>query len=278
MDHVEINNLLPLKALDRLDADEARAVDAHLATGCDECARELASFNDALAAMAIAEAGDGPSDRIWSRLQSRLDEPLRRSQREPADRQRFAMLGYAAAAAIAAILINSILLTSRLRRLTSDTSDEITALTARVVTVQRDLDTTGEKLAALQVRIAQTTDLTLASLGADARVAHLNGLPPAPSASATVALNRAQGVAMLHVNGLPPAPDDRIYEVWWIGAKQGPLKAGLFEPISQGATIVALDLPPPNEVVLASAITLEPAGGVEKPTGAMYLKGDFVRP
>jgi hypothetical protein len=51
----------------------------------------------------------------------------------------------------------------------------------------------------------------------------------------------------------------------------------LFEPLSSGATIVSLDLPPPGEVVLASAITLEPRGGVEKPSGAMYLKGDFPR-
>jgi anti-sigma-K factor RskA len=82
---------------------------------------------------------------------------------------------------------------------------------------------------------------------------------------------------MLEVSGLPPTPDDKEYEVWWIGAKQGPLRAGLFEPLSSGATIVSLDLPPPGEVVLASAITLEPRGGVEKPSGAMYLKGDFPR-
>jgi hypothetical protein len=49
----------------------------------------------------------------------------------------------------------------------------------------------------------------------------------------------------------------------------------LFEPANQGATIVSLDLPPPGEVVLASAVTLEPLGGVDKPSGAMYLKGDF---
>ncbi len=82
---------------------------------------------------------------------------------------------------------------------------------------------------------------------------------------------------MLEVNGLPPTPDDKEYEVWWIGEKQGPLRAGLFEPSSTGATIVSLDLPPPGEVVLASAITLEPRGGVEKPSGVMYLKGDFPR-
>jgi anti-sigma-K factor RskA len=285
MDHAAIRDLLPLKALDRLEGDEARAVDEHLAAGCDECQRELASFNEALAAMALAEAGDGPADRVWNNLQSRLDAAGRpdarivdRPQREPARRQRFAMLGSAAAAALIAIVVSSILFTARMRRLTSDTSDEIAALTARLIVVQRDLDTTGDKLAALQTRIEQTTDLTLASLGADARVAHLNGLAPAVTAAGTVAISRAQGTAILHVSGLPPVPDGSEYEVWWIGKNRGPLKAGLFEPSSQGGTIVALDLPPPNETVLASAVTLEPRGGVEQPTGAMYLKGDFPHP
>ena len=282
MDHAEIKTLIPLKALARLDGDEARAVDEHLASGCDECERELASFNEALAAMAMAEAGgEGPPDRIWKRLQARLDadRPPRRiegrSMRESSRGRGFAIFGAAAAAAVVAVVVSSVLFDSRLRSVTSDTPNEIAALTARVVEVQRNLDTTGDQLAALEAKVAQSTDLTLASLGPDARVVRLAGLPAAPSATGTVALSHSQGTAMLEVTGLPPTPDDKEYEVWWIGEKQGPLRAGLFEPSSHGATIVALDLPPPGEVVLASAITLEPQGGVEKPSGAMYLKGDF---
>ena len=284
MDHAEIKDLIPLKALSRLDGDEARAVDEHLAVGCDECERELASFAEALAAMAMVESGgDGPSDRIWSRLQARLDEdrPPRRLEdrpvRESSRGRGFAMLGSAAAAAVVAIAVSYALFNSRVSNVTSDTSNEIASLTAKVIEIQRSLDATGDQLAALQARVAQTTDLTLASLGPDARVVRLAGLPAAPSANGTVALSNSQGTAMLEVNGLPPTPDDKEYEVWWIGEKQGPLRAGLFQPSSNGATIVSLDLPPPGEVVLASAITLEPVGGVEKPTGAMYLKGDFPR-
>jgi hypothetical protein len=187
------------------------------------------------------------------------------------------MLGSAAAAAVVAIVVSAIFFNSRLRTITADTSNEIAALTTRVIEVQRNLDSTGDQLAALQAKVAQSTDLTLASLGPDARLVRLTGLPAAPSATGSVALNAAQGTAMLEVSGLPPAPEDKQYEVWWIGEKQGPLKAGLFDPSSHGATIVSLDLPPPGEVVLASAITLEPRGGVEKPSGAMYLKGDFQR-
>src|ERR1700722_4662240 len=282
MDHAEIKDLIPLKALSRLDGDEARAVDDHLAARCDECERELASFNEALAAMAMVEGGDDiPADRIWSRLQARLDAnrpPQRiedRSARESSRGRGFAILGSAVAAAIVAIVVSYAFLNSRMRSNTSETSNEIAALTAKVIELERNVDTTGDQLAALQARVAQTTDLTLASLGPDSRVIRLAGLPASPSATGSVALNRTEGTAMLEVSGLPPTPDDKVYEVWWIGEKQGPLKAGLFEPSSHGATIVSLDLPPPGEVVLASAITLEPSSGVEKPTGAMYMKGDF---
>jgi len=283
VDHAEIKELIPLKALSRLEGDEARAVDDHLAARCDECERELASFNEALAAMAMVEGGDDvPNDRIWSRLRAHLDasRPAQkieeRSARGSSRGRGFAILGSAVAAAVVAIVVSYAFLNSRLGSNTSETSNEI-ALTAKVIELERNLDTTGDQLAALQARVAQTTDLTLASLGPDARVAHLAGLAASPSANGTVALNHSQGTAMLEVNGLPPTPDDKQYEVWWIGEKLGPLRAGIFEPLSHGATIVALDLPPPGEVVLASAITLEPRGGVDKPSGAMYLKGDFPR-
>ncbi len=50
-------------------------------------------------------------------------------------------------------------------------------LRRRVIEVQRNLDTTGDQLAALEAKVAQSTDLTLASLGPDARVVHLAPLP-----------------------------------------------------------------------------------------------------
>lgn len=287
MDHARIKDLLPLKALDQLDGEEARVVDTHLAAGCDQCGPELASLVEALAAMALVEAGEGSSDRIWNRLEQRLgseptstpprlsDRPAPR--RESGRRRTFTILGSAAAAAIVAIIVSTSFINSHLNRLNSDTSNDIAALTARLVTLQRDLDTTGDRLAALQSKVAQTTDLTLAGLGPDSLVVPLAALTPAPGAGGMVAMNTSQGSAILQVSGLPPAPDDKIYEAWWIGAKQGPLKAGLFQPLSQGSTIVSLNLPPAGEVILAGAITLEPLGGVDKPTGAMYLKGDFPR-
>ncbi|HYL57501.1 MAG TPA: anti-sigma factor, partial [Candidatus Acidoferrales bacterium] len=155
-----------------------------------------------------------------------IDEPPRP---DSAPARGFTMLIAAAVAAVVAFAVSWASFDSHSSRGAYDASKDVAALTARVVAVQRDLDATGDKLAALRTRITQSTDLTVASLGPDSRVAHLSALPPAPGADGVVAINRAAGTAILHASGLPPTPSDKTYEVWWIGAKQEAVKAGTFE-------------------------------------------------
>jgi anti-sigma-K factor RskA len=200
-----------------------------------------------------------------------------RSARESSSGGGFTILASALVAAIVAVAVSYGFFTLRMRSPSTGTSSDIAALTTRLIEVQRNLETTGDQLTALQAKVAQTSELTVAMLGPDARVAHLNALPAAPSAAGNVALNRTEGTAMLEVSGLPPTADDKEYDVWWIGEKNNAVKAGSFEPLSEGATIVSLDLPAAGEVVLAAIITLEGRGNVEKPGSATYLRGDFAR-
>ncbi len=74
MDHRELQELLGMAALERLEADERRALDAHLAEGCVECSSELLGFKESLAAMAMVAAEPCLGDRVWERLARRLDE------------------------------------------------------------------------------------------------------------------------------------------------------------------------------------------------------------
>lgn len=74
MDHQRLKELVALSALERLEADEKLALEAHLADGCSECDAELRSFKDSLAALTIAAADESPDGRIWSRLERRLRE------------------------------------------------------------------------------------------------------------------------------------------------------------------------------------------------------------
>jgi hypothetical protein len=291
MTHEELKDLLPLRALDRLEADEDRAVTTHLAGGCPECERELASFREALGALALTADQEGASsDRIWQLVESRLGASptsagVRAGTRaqdramRPPDRMRTVSFAAIAIAALALIALgfNVLSLYRGLEAARGTASFEVAALRARINELQRGLESASARIADLKTQLSLTSNLTLAAFSPDARVVHLAGLAAAPQASGTVAFSPSSHTAFMQVSGLPPAPPDKIYEAWWIGRPAGPIRAGLFEAPAEGVARVALIMPPRGEEIVASAVTLEPANGTEKPTGTMYLKGDMPR-
>ena len=68
--------------------------------------------------------------------------------------------------------------------------------------------------------------------------------------------------ATLHVAGLGAAPRGKTYEAWVIPADHAPRPAGLF-PDGTRATVHLRGTVPHNAIV---AVTVERAGGVDKPT------------
>ena len=70
------------------------------------------------------------------------------------------------------------------------------------------------------------------------------------------------GDAVMVVRNLAPAPEGQTYEAWVIDSG-GPVKAGLFE--GGGQEIVLLEEPVAEGAMVA--VTLEPEGGSEQPTG-----------
>jgi anti-sigma-K factor RskA len=71
------------------------------------------------------------------------------------------------------------------------------------------------------------------------------------------------GEATLIVDGLGRAPSGQTFEIWVI-EEDRPLPAGLF-PGAPGRSAVPLSRPVPDGAIVA--VTLERAGGVQKPTG-----------
>jgi anti-sigma-K factor RskA len=71
------------------------------------------------------------------------------------------------------------------------------------------------------------------------------------------------GEATLIVDGLGRAPAGQTFEIWVI-EEDRPLPAGLF-PGAPGRSVVPLSRPVPDGAIVA--VTLERAGGVQKPTG-----------
>lgn len=291
MDHEQLKELLPLEAMGRLEGEEAREMSAHLHAGCDECEGELRSFRETLAAMALTEAGEGPADRIWRKLEPRImPAPLHpgaraaRANNHRAARaiERAARPGVArgwrvaTAVSVAALIVAAIIAGSFANQLNitqTENSAQLTALETQIHQLGDQLAQRDHELVSLRNQVAAAGELTRAVLAPDLRTIKLGPLPPAPDAAGLVAISASRDQSLLEVAGLPPAPADKAYELWWIGSKSGPVRAALFTPGPHGGAIVPTTMPPQGETILASAITLEPAGGVDKPTGAMYLKG-----
>ena len=90
---------------------------------------------------------------------------------------------------------------------------------------------------------------------------------PISGASGTLVVSPAR-TAVLVVDGLGPAPPDSTYEAWVVTAK-GAEPAGLFRG-GTGRRFARLTRPVPENATFG--VTLERAGGVDMPTGAMVIK------
>jgi anti-sigma-K factor RskA len=242
--HAATRDLLGAFALGAVDAEEAAAVRAHLAT-CAECQAEIAelwlavdslpdtiepmepppALRDRIAAAVSEAASPAPAPPTLSTAPApepvpavapapALSEPVRRpasfwSRATP----------WAAAAAILLLLSAGLLIWNlRLR----------------------------EQLAATPV----TETIALAPTDA------------APEAGGEVTYLPRDDLFLLDVRDLPPLQPDQVYEVWLIG-EEGPVPAGVFDQPTDQHAIVA-----DRDQYETLAITAEPGPlGTEAPTG-----------
>ncbi len=90
--------------------------------------------------------------------------------------------------------------------------------------------------------------------------------------AATVSFSPAEEAAVVTFAGLAAVGDDETYELWVVDGA-GPQPAGLFRPAADGSAQALVD----GDVIagVTIAVTREPAGGVESPTGAILFAGSL---
>ncbi len=108
------------------------------------------------------------------------------------------------------------------------------------------------------------------------RVSYLRQAKSGVPTKGHVLWNERRKAWLFYAFGMPQPPPGKEYQVWFMTDKEGPVSAGVFTP-DQGGTGWVLASSPSKLLgdIKAAAITLEPAGGLPKPSGEMYLRGSL---
>jgi len=77
---------------------------------------------------------------------------------------------------------------------------------------------------------------------------------------------------MLMADNLPRVPRGKAYQLWFIVGKNPPMPGKTFSPDDAGKGMLIDQMPKEALDSAILAITLEPEGGVDKPTGQIYLR------
>ena len=183
-----------------------------------------------------------------------------------------AIAGMAFAAAIACAII-AVESSFELFRRADHYNHRLTYLASRVRQMRGEIASADRELASMRVEVAARDDLARVVAAPDAQLIKLAPPDRASSASGLVAISKKLDHAVLQVTGLPQPPRGSGYHLWLLVEKGEPFDAAQFQTDAQGDAIVATQLPPHEVSVAASEVTVEPAMGSSKPTGAIQLKG-----
>jgi anti-sigma-K factor RskA/prefoldin subunit 5 len=303
-----IEELLPAYALDALEGEELRELEAHLAGGCEECGRQLALWQGDLEELAAAVPPVEPSEITRARvLRLAGAGPAALPPRGVMPPRRAPWWLAAAALVLLVFTVWGLVRQSHLRKemgseaqglaaerdrlrgqieglsrevdrlRTEVTAARTEAREARSVLEDRDrlrqqVEVLNREMSRLQIGVVQAKqDLqVLAAPGVQAVA--LTGLGSTRAANGSAYVNPSSRNALFYAFNLPPLPADKTYQLWFIvGGK--PVSAGTFAVDPRGTASLRVERVAEARQIKGWAVTIEPRGGVPQPTGTFVLKG-----
>ena len=242
-------------ALGVLEGQELRDFQAHLASGCAICDAHIRETREALTALDRSLNPITPPASVKTRVFETIASKARANvewRHGSTAWPRWFFVGAVPLAAAATVLF---LIWSM-----TETRKELKELKSQLAAVQRDS--------------AQKNELIELLSAPEVRSIQLAGLAAAPQATGKLFWNPATHRGLLVTFGLPKPTQDKVYELWGIAGDE-PVPAGVFLVDEGGETRFAVSQLAKGRTFGKFAVTLEPAGGVTKPSGPMVLLGSL---
>jgi anti-sigma-K factor RskA len=225
---------------------------------CPVCLAEVRELESAMSMLAFSSTSTAPSATVRERLMEQARGAAPRTapaslSSVPFLRRRWLEL-IVSTAAIGALVVaaSATRANNELKRLTE-------VLTSRI--------------SQLEVQIAQNQTYIATLTSPDVRVVPLAGQGLNVQASAKIFWDQPNKKWFLYVRNLPRVPADKSYELWFVPKSGNPLKAAVFNTEGNGAAELEIDDVPEGVDLRAAAVTTEPAGGLDLPSGPFALLG-----
>jgi anti-sigma-K factor RskA len=269
MSHEKLQELCPVYAAGALDGEELRELQKHLKTGCPICQRQIREYGELMVVLSQTLPGPEPSAGLKSRVMAQMEKESPGSsvvefktstqisgKEKPA--KAFAWLPWACALAAGVALTVSLWNLSNLKR--------------GLVGQQSQLAQQRDQIRQLQNQLEKEEVVTAFLMSPEVRVAMLAGTPKSPRSAGKILWNPGEKKALFYASNLPAPPSGKTYQLWVI-AQNKLFDAGTFAVDSSGNGFLKIDSLSEADKAQKFAVTLEPAGGVPQPTGAMHLLG-----
>ncbi|GGW90703.1 anti-sigma factor [Streptomyces chryseus] len=251
MSTAELHTLTGAYALHALSAEERAEFERHL-EDCAPCAQEVRELTATAARLGLA-VNVTPSaalkEQVMRRITTERQDPPKVQQPSPASgarRRGRALPRFVLAACVAAA----------------------TAFGGVAVWQQQEASDAREE-ARRSERQSEELASVLAAPDAKVTTGKL-----ADGASGTVVVSRERNKAAFLASGMPEPPSGKVYQLWF--DDDGTMRpAGLMDGSALTGPALAVLMEGPVDTADGMGITVEPAGGSERPTGAALALMDF---
>jgi len=237
-------------ALGALDSVDRAALEAHLATGCKDCARAVEEARWLVSQLAYLAPPAAPSDMLKGRLMQTVRAEAQRAAKASASAKPIIPLWmWAGVAALFLFSVYSAWNAAQLRKQISDVNEQA----AKILEQRLDLEA--------QLEIARREAVILTD-PASVRIID----PKHPGMEAV--WHSKLGIVLTGQKVTAPA-GNRVFQLWLIPKAPGakPIPSLVVRPDAEGKIVLLVANPPDAmEATKALAITEEPEGGSPLPT------------
>jgi anti-sigma-K factor RskA len=258
----QFRELLEPYALGALDPEDRTAIEAHLATGCPDCAKAVEEARWLVSQLAYAAPEAVPSDMLKGRVMQtvRAEAQSAKPHVIPAK----SAIPFWLWAAVAALLVFSIYSAWNTRRL----ENEIREANDRTAALRAERQKTEEQLADAKREATIMMDPTSHRIALWGEHAHPETLE---------AKWHAQLGVCITGDKVPMPSANHVLQLWFIPKNKDakPMPSAMVRPDASGKLMLYVSAPPQSmDDTKAIAITEEPAGGSGWPTTPVLWSGN----